>query len=96
MLLDLTQPPPPPGPIHEVNQNFKKWLQTLAEKFGHVQVEQMSSRLSSTVPAIQDPSVADTSGRTTSAPALTTETVSVPRYSQLHHPRVQSKAKDAG
>ena len=36
MKLDLSRLPPP-TPIKEVNQNFKKWLSTLASKFGPLQ-----------------------------------------------------------
>ena len=93
MKLDLSKLPPPPTPIREVNANFKKWLDNLAMKFGHLQTDAPSEARSAVrQQQVQVPvSAADPNGRTTSAPQLiasvSTQTAVTHRYSEQCHVR---------
>ena len=92
MKLDLFRPPPP-SEIIDVNKNFKKWLDTLTAKFGHLHPEGPDSATSQSAAAVapEQPQVADVSGHTTSAPTLTTKTASTSKqYSQKQHPQAET------
>ena len=95
MRLDLTKPPPPSGPVHEVNQHFKLCLDTLATRFGHLQPDDTPHVPAGGAAVDITQVTADASGRTTSAPTLTTQTVSRHAcYSEQRHPRAKTSRRD--